>query len=250
MGRDSPAGFDGNLLSARVNEHRAVASNAPFVKLEVFRVDASGAQVTTPIGIGAVLPLDTKDVGVTVDVQVPEYLDVTKVELYMHKPSDDARCPIDPMGPNAATTRVACDGNANMNWPASSVTATQNVMLTPGDLQTVTTEGTTVFKRYRKRVTFRLPTPTTDNWLVAMVYGSKSLTPLQFNQPGLMGGVTATTPFALTNAVFIDADGNGYDHPPFNVTLGARTPAPTPKKPQALSPQQVMERWGHYFGHD
>ena len=148
----------------------------------------------------------------TIEVQVPEYLDITRVELYLHVPGDDARCPLDPMSAVARTTRVSCGGVTNSNWPAASVSATQAVALTAGDRELVTTDGALSFYRYRKVVNFRLPAPTTDNWVVAMVYGSKSIGPLLYPYPG--GGTTAT-PFAFTNPILIDADGNGYDRPPF-----------------------------------
>jgi hypothetical protein len=246
VGVDSPADFSPVVLSERLNALRAVTSNGPFVTLRAYRVDASGAMVTAPVGVGGTVPPDTRDLGVEVDVQVPTYLDVTRVELYMHVPADDASCPLDPMSPMARTTRVACEGVMNTNWPASSITASQAVTLTPLDLETVATEGGVHFRRYRKRVTFRLPAPSTDNWLVAMVYGSKSLAPLLYAPNG-----SVTKPFAFTNPVLIDADGNGYDKPPFRSTM----PSPGPRKPMPrkqpelvpLDEAEVGRRWGEVF---
>ncbi len=212
VGVDQPSQLDPTLLSARLNAMRAVTSNAPFVTARAYRVSAAGAMVTTPVGIGGIVPPDSRQLGVTIEVQVPEYLDITRVELYLHVPADDARCPLDPMSPVARTTRVSCGGVTNSNWPAASVSATQAVTLTAGDRELVTTDGALSFYRYRKAVNFRLPAPTTDNWVVAMVYGSRSLGPLLYPYPG--GGTTAT-PFAFTNPILIDADGNGYDRPPF-----------------------------------
>lgn len=209
-GSDAPANFSDVTFSDRLNALQATTSNGPFVTLTAYRVNGAGTQVTPAVGIGGTVAADTQDLGVTVDIQVPAYLDVTRVELYMHRPSDDATCPIDPQSPQAATTRVSCNGITNANWPASSVAASQNVMLTAGDLETAVTEGPVNFRRYRKRVNFRLTAPSTDNWVVAMVYGNRSLSPLLIPY----GGGSAR-PFAFTNPVLIDADGNGYDHPPF-----------------------------------
>lgn len=213
VGVDQPAQLDPTVLSTRLNAMRAITSNAPFVTVRAYRVDGAGAMVTLPVGIGGTVPPDSRQLGVTVEVQVPEYLDLTKVELYMHSAADDASCPLDPMSPIARTTRVSCGGRTNSNWPATSITATQVVTLTAGDRELVTTDGSLNFYRYRKQVNFRLPAPTTDNWLVAMVYGSRSIAPLLYPYPG--GGTTAT-PFAFTNPILIDADGNGYDRPPFD----------------------------------
>lgn len=245
VGIDDPAQLDPLQLSSRLNALRAVGSNGPFVTLRAFRVDGAGAQVTAPVGPGGTVPPLAGALGVEVEVQVPEYLDVTKVELYLHTPDDDGSCPIDPMSPRARTTRVACGGVTNANWPQSSIAASQAVALTPGDLETVATEGPLTFRRYRKRVTFTLPAPATDNWLVAMVSGSRSLAPLHY-LPG--GG--ATWPFAFTNPVFIDADGDGYDKPPFaRARLGALPPQPPPEPPPAPSqaPEAVLRRWGERF---
>ena len=86
--------------------------------------------------------------------------------------------------------------------------------------------------------------PTYDTWFVAMVYGSKSLAPLAYNPPGLMGGVTPAAPFAITNPIYVDADGNGFDKPPFNP---ARPKVmPIVKEPPGVpvkSPEEIPERW-------
>lgn len=216
VGNDSPSALDSNAFATALNSNRAVASNGPFATISAYRVASNGMQVGTAVGMGEVLPWDTRELGVTVDIQVPEYLDITKVELFMHKPQDDMSCPLDPTHPRATTTRVACNGVANSNWPASGITASANVTLGPGDLETVTQDSGVIYRRYRKKVTFRLPAPTTDNWLVAFVYGSKSIFPLTDAWPDVMGNFRKVTPFALTNPVYIDADGNGYDKPPFN----------------------------------
>lgn len=210
-GTDAPADFSDVTFSERLNAMRAITSNGPFVKSTAYRVDGAGAQVSPAVGIGAIVPPDQRELGVTVEIQVPSYLDVTRVELYMHRPADDATCPIDPQSPQAQTTRVSCNGVTNANWPASSIVAAQNVVLTAGDLEVATSEGALTFRRYRKRVNFRLNAPSTDNWLVAMVYGNRSLSPLLIPYGG---GVAR--PFAFTNPILVDADGNGFDHPPFS----------------------------------
>jgi hypothetical protein len=246
VGVDQPSQLDPTVLSTRLNAMRAVTSNGPFVTARAYRVDGTGAIVTAPVGIGGTVPPDARDLGVTVEVQVPDYLDVTRVELYLHTTADDGACPLDPMSPRARTTRVACGGVTNSNWPAASISATQAVTLTAGDRQLVTTDGAQSFYRYRKALTFRLPAPTTDNWLVAMVYGSRSLAPLLYPYPG--GGPVAT-PFAFTNPILIDADGNGYDHPPFARVRSRvqQVPTPVPLEPRRLEPEEQVRRWGEAF---
>jgi hypothetical protein len=252
MGMDAPAQFDPMLMSARLNAMRAVVTNGPFAKISVYRVDAAGAQVTPSVGPGGTVAQDTRELGVTVDVQVPEYLDLTKVELYLHKTQDDLACPIDPASPKAPTTRVACNGVLNSNWPASGISATQTIALNGGDLQTVTSDSGVTYRRYRKVVNFRLPAPTTDNWVVAMIYGTRTLFPLNFNPPGGSGAVTPTAPFALTNPVFVDANGNGYDKPPFKPSGNTKglTKHHADEVPveQPLSIDEMVQRWGGFVG--
>ncbi len=235
VGVDAPAALDPLAMSDALNALKATVTNGPFVSVRAYRVDGSGAQVSLAVGVGETLGQSVDDVGVTVDVQVPEYLDVTRVELYLHRPEDDARCPIDQAGPHAATTRVACDGQMNMNWPTASIAASQAVALGPGNLETAATVAGVSYRRYRAVTTFRLASPTTDNWLVAMVYGSKSLFPLLYI-PG-SGTVKPVLPFAFTNPIFIDADGNGYDHPPFK-PLPGKGPSPS-KNSMSANPGAV-----------
>jgi hypothetical protein len=246
VGVDAPAQVTPTLISDRLNALRAVTSNGPFVTARAYRVDGAGAMVTTPVGIGGTVAPDSRELGVTVEVQVPEHLDITRVELYLHTTGDDGACPLDPMSPRARTTRVSCNGVTNANWPASGITATQNVTLTAGDRELVTTDGAQSFYRWRKQVNFRLPAPTTDNWVVAMVYGSKSIAPVLYPY---VGGGTFATPFAFTNPIFIDANGGGYDTPPFMRTRSLVRPLPPVPLPlpEQLSPDEQLRRWGERF---
>lgn len=241
---DTPQAFSAMVLSDRLNGLQATVGNGPFVTARAWRVDSMGAMTTMPVGLGGVVPNGTGDVQVELDVQVPEYLDVTRAELFSHRPGDDAACPLDPQSPRASTTRVGCDGRSQTNWPAPNLT--QAIMLTPADLEPAVTEGGTTWRRYRKRVTFRLPRPTYDTWIVAMVYGTRSLAPLALNPPGLMGGVTPTAPFALTNPIFVDADGSGFDKPPFNPARPKSGVMPIGREPPGVpvkSADEIPERW-------
>ncbi len=239
---DTPAAFTPARLSERLNLQQATVGNGPFVTARAFRVDASNAMTTMPVGIGGVVPNGAGDVTVELDVQVPEYLDVTRAELFSHRAEDDAACPIDAATPRASTTRVACDGRSQTNWPAPI--ANQTIALSAADLEVAASEAGVTYRRYRKRVSFRVTRPTYDTWFVAMVYGSKSLAPLAYNPPGLMGGVTPSAPFAITNPIYVDADGNGFDKPPFNP---ARPKVmPIVKEPPGVpvrSPEEIPERW-------
>ena len=96
-----------------------------------------------------------------------------------------------------------------------------------------------------------MPRPTEDTWLVAMVFGSKNLAPLAYNPPGQMGGDTPAFPFAFTNPIYVDADGNGFDKPPFNATRPKVAVEPPPKitPTPVTSPEQIPARWHRAFDH-
>ncbi|MBX5482957.1 MAG: CehA/McbA family metallohydrolase [Myxococcaceae bacterium] len=248
LGADTPAEFSPEALSSALNAQRAIASNGPFVRVRAVRVDKTGAETSLPAGMGETLAASDDDVKVTVDIQAPEYLDVTRVELYMHRPEDDARCPIDPNGPNVRTTRVACNGVTNTNWPADGAAAVKNLALGPAQLEPVLTEDGVTYKRWHTTVTFRLPAPEEDNWIVAFVYGSRPLFPLVFDKLKPGSTVKPALPFALTNPIYVDADGNGFDHPPFHPPGATSSLRPPPSRPAPGSrpptPEEFLERWG------
>lgn len=246
---DTPQQFNAAVMSNQLNALNAVASDGPFVKVDARRVNTQGQATSAPVGMGETVPQSNDNVLVTVDVQVPEYLDITRIELYTHKAQDDERCPRNNASPNAATTRVACNGEMNSNWPGSGITAAMDVTLGSGDLETVNTINAVAYRRWHVTKTFTIPRPTTDNWIVAFVYGSKSLFPLIYRPVAPGKPNIQVLPFAVTNPIFVDADGNGYDHPPFN------PPAPPPGPPaESLTPlrqpprtmDEFLERWGEW----
>lgn len=255
-GADTPAQFDELLLSSQLNARAATATSAPFVTMRAVRVDGSGVETSPPAGIGETLAPSSAQhaIKLSIDVQVPDYLDITKIELFMHQPQDDARCPLTSNDPRATTTRVACNGVANHNWPASGVTATRTIALDDAqDLQAVLTEGGVTYRRYRLVEDFELPAPTRDNWVVAIVSGSKSLFPLLFLAPRPGKPSTPTFPFAVTNPIYIDADGNGFDRPPFDpdstggVTLPVNPVKPRPGALGVPGRQDFLDAWGERF---
>jgi hypothetical protein len=61
-----------------------------------------------------------------------------------------------------------------------------------------------------------------DAFLVAEVTGTKDLAPVVQRRVSADGSETAVTPFALTNPVFVDRDGNGRFDPPLPAEIGIR----------------------------
>ncbi|MBM4378626.1 MAG: CehA/McbA family metallohydrolase, partial [Deltaproteobacteria bacterium] len=244
------AQLDPAALSASLNAQQAFVTNGPFLRVSAQRVSATGSQPTsTPAAEGGTVPARTDPVEVTVELQYPEYMDVSRVELFQHRPEDDDRCPRDPTSPRAFTSRVACNGVENLQWPESGVAAAVDVTPLPAELETVATVLGEPYKRWHVVRKLRLPAPATDNWIVAMVSGTGSLFPLLYRPASEGSSPFVVTPFAMSNPVFVDADGGGYDHPPFSTATRARprtlplgraaTPSNAP-----VSPSQLIRAWG------
>ena len=216
VGLNQPSELTGTTLSQSVNAMKATVSDGPFLQVTAHRLDANGNMVGSEMEPGGIVPQGAGPVVVTVDVQVPTYMDLTRIELYTHVPADDDSCPTDPNGPNALTNRVACAGVPNLHWPASSILLSRTVQLSPSDLETAATVNGQVYQRYHHLETFSVPAPATDNWIVAMVYGSTDLFPLVYAGVDTTNARKPALPFALSNPILIDADGGGYNNPPFH----------------------------------
>ncbi len=178
-GTDDPAFLDDQDMADAVKAHRVVASFGPFVQL--FIDDAI---------IGDELVSDAETLTATVDVQAPSWMDVDRVELYEN-------------------------GTLIHSWAVE------------GD-DPARFEGSVEL------------TPSRDSWYVAVVVGDESLRPiftpverpiidLQAVVVDALGGVPAVssfldpavplpetfpiTPFAVTNPIWVDRAGDGFDAP-------------------------------------
>jgi hypothetical protein len=100
-----------------------------------------------------------------------------------------------------------------------SPTSTVDVNLTPADLVDVAAGAERTHRRYQKTVEIPL-TVNEDSYFVFIVRGEATgpMTPILRE--------TETLPFAWTNPIFVDFDGNGYDDPPL-ADLASTSPPPT-----------------------
>ncbi len=82
-------------------------------------------------------------------------------------------------------------------------------------------------QKFTKKLSLKLEK---DSYIAAEVLGKKSLYPVlqQYSKKGLLKD--ATLPYALTNPVFIDVDGNGKFDPPQPEKIKLRSDIPEPKK--------------------
>ncbi len=191
-GKDKLASFDVQHFAKAVNAGKAVGSEGPFVQMWA---EAGGKKGL----IGDVLAVkpDTP-VKVTVDIQAPEWMDLSSVELYL-TPTQTAPPP----------------GESNSDAPKPFA----KVKLKP-DPSTLKAGVDAKTKRWHLQATFEVKTAA-DGYIVAYVHGDK-------NMPGALFNGRDVKPFAFTNPIFLDADGGGYNNPPLKKAVQNVPPPPPP----------------------
>jgi hypothetical protein len=189
-GMDTAASFDTAHFVDAVNGQRAVGTNGPFVRVEA----VNGADERA--GIGQVLATGGEPVTFQITIEVPEWISVDRVEMLMNS-EDVVTAPqeynTDPIPP----TEV---------FP---------VDLGEADLEVVAT-GEHTHRRYRKILDIEVSTEV-DAYVVFFIRGSEAMSPVVPRAD--------VEPFALTNPIFLDADGGGYDNPPLAAQAATDPPA-------------------------
>ncbi len=219
VGVDKPSEFDAAKFAAAIKGHKAIASSGQFITLTAQKVSGG-----TPTGdvkqIGDTLSIDSAagdTVELTVDVQAPEWMNFTSIEIYTH-----------------TTGREALNGAINSEWPDNRRLAFKTYDPTMLPLEAV--PGLNGFAARRIHVTEKFTvTPAADTWYVAMVRGgtsSRTLAPMAWHGVKCTNGVCVeneSRPTGFTNAVLIDADKSGkYDNFPLKQMLVRLPPAPGP----------------------
>ncbi len=234
---DTPGTIDRDAFARAVNAGRLIGSAGPF-----FRVLARN-ETGDEASLGDVLATNGEAVTLEVTVEVPAWMDVDTVEVYMNL-GDDVLQPLrgyddDPLVPTLSQA---------IDWDDDT------------DYQVVTT-GDEEHARWRRTVTFSLETDV-DAYVVVMVRslgGGASMFPL------VGGGVT---PFAYANPFYLDADGDGYDDPELLARIasadtgasallewqqadevdGASAPPQTITEAQLIELLRAMDAHGHHHG--
>ena len=177
---DTPASLDQAEFVSAINAGKLVGSSGPFFVPTL----SNGVDTAT---MGEVIDGSSGMVEATLEIQVPAWMQVEAVDVYMNHPdvvTGPAEVISDPLPP------------------------TQTVPLTlgPADLVDAAT-GMSVHQRYETTVSIPL-TVTADAYVVFVVRGSQTLHPVAVG--------TDELPFAFSNPIFVDFDGNGYDNPPLS----------------------------------
>jgi hypothetical protein len=193
-GSDTPATFDAAVLVDAVNAGKVVGTNGPVLRVALR--NASDDRAT----YGEVLDGSSGEVTAEIEIQTPEWMTVDTIDVYTNEESV-----------------VGEPGQPNED-PVSP-TSTVDVNLTPADLVDVAAGAERTHRRYQKTVEIPL-TVNEDSYFVFIVRGEATgpMTPILRE--------TETLPFAWTNPIFVDFDGNGYDDPPL-ADLASTSPPPT-----------------------
>jgi hypothetical protein len=180
---DTSATFDEQVFARATNDNRAVGTNGPFFRVELQNSDQQTAS------LGEVLESSDGQVTARVDIQSPEWIRVDRVDIYTNLDADDivthpGQAVSDPIPPSSSHP---------IDW--------QN-----DDLVEVARRNQS-HRVYQKHV--EIPVEVTeDAYVVVVLRGSEqSMWPVIPNRD--------VRPFAFSNPVFVDADGGGYDNPPF-----------------------------------
>lgn len=224
MGIDKPSDFTPAKFAEAMKAQRATSSSGQFITVTAQKL-VGGVPTGAVALIGDTLAVDAAagdTVELTVDVQAPEWMNFTSIEIYTH-----------------TTGREAVDGVTNSTWPDSRRLAFKTY--DPTTLMLVPVPGLTGFRRIHVIEKFTV-TPTADTWYVAMVRGgtaSRGLAPMAWHGVRCTSGVCVendTRPLGFTNAILIDADKSGkYDNFPIKQML-LRLPPPAGPIPPRRTP--------------
>ena len=166
-----------------MNANRLVGSIGPF-----FRVTVENGSGDT-IGLGETLPTEDGPVTVTIDVDIPEWMLVDTVEVYMN------------LG-----TEVLAHHSRPDDTPLTP-TATYPIVFGDGSREVVAT-GVEEHAHRTATVTFELESDV-DAYAFFLVRGLGGDIPTMFPVVPSRG----MRPFAFSNPIYLDADGGGYDNP-------------------------------------
>ncbi len=219
--KDSATDFDTGHFVESVNAQRAIGTNGPFV-----RVEASNDAGDT-VGLGDVLETGGEAVNFELTIEVPEWIDVDRIEMIMN----DVDVVTDP---------------GEYNTEPIEPTESFEVELSEEHLEVVAA-GAGEHRRYRTTIPIEVEAEE-DAYVIFFIRGSSGMYPVLPDDD--------IEPFAFTNPIYLDTDGNGYSNPPLAELAGSDPPEPHPtmlKGPvdadlehgHQLSREEILERLEH-----
>ena len=181
---DTPGSFDEEAFAVALNQGAAVGTSGPFVDVVV----RAGQGRTA--GLGETVRAASDSVTAVITVRAPAWMDVDTVEIY---------------------TNVTSGIETEPGVPDSTAVAPSYSLLLPWgpDREEIVEEGSRAHRAKESTVEVTIPVDG-DAYLVVLVRSvgpnARTMFPIVHDR-----GARA---FAFTNPIYIDADGNGFDHPP------------------------------------
>lgn len=222
---DTPATFDEAHFAQAIIEGRAIGSNGPFFR--VVLENSEGVRAS----LGDTIESGDGELTAYVSVDVPEWMPVDTIDIYSNLPAEDI---------------ITAPGQEK----SSPIPATSShpIEFEASDLVEVAS-GDASHKHWVKTV--EIPLSITEDAYVIVVVRAQD--PQASMWPVIPQA--ELKPFAFSNPIFVDADGNGYDNPPLAELAETTSPwQPTIYTPQdfrglTLTPEQqlgnLFEGWNH-----
>jgi hypothetical protein len=214
----SIADFDPSALAQASNAGKLIGSGGPFFTVQVRQGEATA-------GLGETLAGAPGQVQVQVAIQTPEWMDISGVSVFANITEGldlDADRPNSDALPPTVSTPV--------DWANA-----ERIEVAPGHA--------------RRQMMMELSLDVdADAWIVVVVHGDdgRSMFPVIHSR--------GARPFAFSNPVYVDVDGNGFDHPPLAMqTKGLRHPIrlrPPPRPIEIRDVPDLLEWLAHEHGHE
>ena len=181
---DTTDTFDLEHFVGAVNDNRVVGSNGPL-----FRVSASNDDGEVA-GLGDTLATGGEPVTFEVSVDVPEWMEVDRLDVFSNLDVSEI----------AASVANATPLEPTASYPVSFAE----------DDRVVVSTGVEEHAHWTTTIEVEVETDV-DAYVVFVLRGVGEEIPSMFPVLGSRG----VRPFAFSNPVYLDADGGGYDNPPF-----------------------------------
>jgi hypothetical protein len=227
VGVDTSTAITPALFSEAVKKSRAVIGNGPFLKVTAQKVNAAGVAEGPIVEVGDTLKISAaanEGIEITVDVTTQEWVQFDRIELYSHAPG-----------------REAVNGESNTSWPEGRILAKKT--LDPLALTVEAVPGNNGLPLRRVHVVEKfIQKPAKDTWFTVMVRSGATRT---------MFPLVDAKPYAMSNAILVDADGSGaYDDFPLKpgqpLTRAPEVPPLGPRRvPTAAEFEQALRRILH-----
>ncbi len=194
----------------QTNLGKALGTNGPFFNAWV---DAVGVRRTY---IGETAATGGAAFVAHIEIQTTEWVNVDTIDVYMNPPLND----------------VATLPGELIETPIPTTLSVPIVWDEATHLSTVRT-GALEHKVWRQTIDIPLQSAD-DAFLIFVVKGSQNMLPV------------GAPPFAFSNPIFIDADGNGYDNPPYAAAASAPPgpadlpPGPSPVPTEPIKPSELL----------